>query len=83
MNGRSLTGEGLAESSNDDDHELNTVWNGWSVSKTRTQRGIKKLTHPLTTNNISQPTEQELTNEGADGSGDFNAKILIGREFTT
>ena len=42
-----------------------------------------ELTHPLTTNDISQPAKQELSNQGADGSGDFDAKILIGGEFTT
>jgi len=39
--------------------------------------------HPLSTDDISQPTEQELTNQSADRGGDFDAKILMGGEFTT
>ena len=39
-------------------------------------------THPFTTNDISQPTEQELSDQGADRGGDFDTEILIGGELT-
>lgn len=47
------------------------------------RQSIFRLTHPLTTNDISQPTEQELSHQGADGGGDFYAQILMGGELTT
>lgn len=34
-------------------------------------------THALATDDICQPTEKELTNEGANGGGDLETKILI------
>jgi len=41
------------------------------------------LTHLLTTDDISQPTEEELSNQGTDGGSDFYTEILVGAEVTT
>lgn len=37
----------------------------------------KGHTHALATDDICQPTEEELPNEGTDGGGDLETKILI------
>jgi hypothetical protein len=37
--------------------------------------------HPLTADNISQPTEEELSNQSANGGSDLDSEILIGVEF--
>ena len=41
------------------------------------------LTHLLTTDDISQPTEEELSDQGTNGGSDFDAKILVGAELST
>jgi len=41
------------------------------------------LTHLLTTDNISQPTEEELSDQGTDGGSDFYTEILVGVEMAT
>ena len=40
------------------------------------------LTHPLTADNISQPTEEKLSTKSANGGGDLHAEILVGGELT-
>lgn len=40
-----------------------------------------RLTHPLTTEEICQPAEQELTDESADWGCDFDAEILMRVQF--
>lgn len=83
MNCGGLTRESLGESRNDDDHEFNTVCGDRRSVNRIGARPLLKLTHPLTTDDISQPTKQELSNQGTDGGGDFDAKILIRGELTT
>jgi len=41
------------------------------------------LTHLLTTDNISEPTEEELSDQGTDGGSDFDTEILVGGELAT
>ena len=52
-----------------------------SISDQRSK--FDQLTHPLTTDDISQPTEKELSNQGTDGGGDFDAEVLVGAQLTT
>ena len=49
------------------------------------RNGIKKEghTHALATNDICQPTEEELPNEGTNGGGDLETKILIRSSLLT
>lgn len=42
---------------------------------------MQTLTHLLTTDNIGQPTEEELSNQSTNGGSDLDSKILIGVEF--
>ena len=44
---------------------------------------LQALTHPLTTDNISQPTEEKLSNQSSNGSSDLDAEILVGSELAT
>jgi len=39
------------------------------------------LTHALPAHFIRKPTEEELTDESADGCGDFDAEFLVRVEF--
>ncbi len=38
------------------------------------------LTHPLTTNNIREPTEEKLTDKSTNRGRDLDPKILVRRE---
>ena len=83
MNGWGLAGEGLAESGNDNYHEFNTVCDRSFLSEKKKKDEVgPRLTHPLATNDISQPTEQELSDQGATGGGVLDTEILIGGELT-
>jgi hypothetical protein len=44
---------------------------------------VSTLTHPLTADNISQPTKEELSDEGTNRGSNLDAEILIGGEFST
>jgi len=57
-----------------------------SMGKEEVRVGIKNAwcsefwrghTHALATDDICQPTEEELSNEGTNGGGDLETKILI------
>ena len=39
-----------------------------------------RLTHPLTTNDISEPTEEKLSDQGTNGSRDLDTKVLVSSE---
>ena len=45
-------------------------------------KGRRRPTHALTTNDVSQPAEEELTDNVADRSGDLDTEILVRREGT-
>jgi len=71
------------------DNENTNDVNGRSVTRKGLSEGSNDddhefdTVHLLTTDDISQPTKQELTDEGTDGGGDFDAKILVGVELST
>ena len=62
VDGVGLSGDGLAEGGDDDDHELDAV-------------------HALATDDVREPTEEQLTDEGTDGGGDFDAEVLVDVEL--
>jgi hypothetical protein len=37
----------------------------------------ERLTHPLTTDYICQPTKEDLTDESTDGGCDFDSQVLV------
>ena len=41
------------------------------------------LTHALTTDDICQPTEEELTHESTDGGCDLDTEILVGGQLAS
>ena len=47
----------------------------------RGKTGDKIRTHALAADDIGEPTEEELTDEGAHGGGDLDAEVLVGREL--
>jgi hypothetical protein len=83
VDSRGLARKGLTECGNNDNHQLNTVCDGSLVSGNGCRNPGPRPTHPLTTDNIGQPTEQKLSTQGTNGSGHFDAKVLVGAQFTT
>jgi len=71
-----------------DDENTDDV-NGRSVTRKGLSKGSNDddhefdTVHLLTADNISKPTEQKLSDQGANGGGDFDTKILVGIEFST
>ena len=45
------------------------------------KRSESRLTHALATDDVSQPAEEELADECADGRGDLDAEILVRAQF--
>lgn len=41
-----------------------------------------ELTHPLTTEDIREPTEESLTDEVTNRGGDLDTKVLVGAELS-
>lgn len=50
------------------------------VSKNRDESNSMALTHPLATDDISEPTEEKLSDQGTNGSRDLDTEVLVGRE---
>ena len=40
-----------------------------------------RLTHPLTTDDIRKPTEEQLPDKGANGGCDLDTEVLVGAEL--
>ena len=40
------------------------------------------LTHPLTADNVGQPTEEKLSTQSTNGGSDLDTEILVGSERT-
>jgi len=47
-----------------------------------TRLTAQTLTHLLTTDNIGQPTEEQLSNQSTNGGSDLDSEVLIDVEFT-
>ena len=48
------------------------------VSKNRDESNSMALTHPLTTDDISEPTEEKLSNQGTNGGRNLDTEVLVG-----
>lgn len=80
---RSLSSDGLSEGSNDDDHQLESVLEKRKEEKQerrqktkldeQEQEGNGRAHHLFPSDDISEPSEKQLTDEGSDWRGDLNS----------
>ena len=77
-----LASDGLSKGSDDDNHELDTVYLGGERLINYGWRGIDEgLTHSFTTDDIREPTKEQLTDKVAYGGCDFYAEVLVSVEL--
>ena len=69
----------MAEGGDDDDHELDTVCKSRQTELSRAKEMGR--THALATDDIREPTEEQLTDEVTDGRRDLDTEVLVRAEF--